>query len=281
MAKIIHESAGKMTQLCRRIVHVKIKWSVLGRVSVFRQFFRFIWDRILACSVGRPSRYRRLSRRNSCPSVEAVELGLEPHELAFSGYGSDSDSDLVALKISILGDCQIGKTSFVIKYVGDEQEKRGLETQGLNLMDKTFCVQGARIAFRIWDVGGDPKSLDQVPIACKDAVAILFMFDLTSRCTLNSVLGWYNQARKWNQTAMPILIGTKFDDFVQLPPDLQWTIITEARAYARAMKATLFFSSATHNINVNKIFKFIMAKLFNLPWTVQRNLTLGEPIIDF
>lgn len=55
----------------------------------------------------------------------------------------------------------------------------------------------------------------------------------------------------------------------------------QARAYAKAMKATLFFSSATHNINVNKIFKFIMAKLFNLPWTVERNLTIGEPIIDF
>ena len=32
---------------------------------------------------------------------------------------------------------------------------------------------------------GDQDSLDHVPIACKDAVAILFMFDLTSRCTLN------------------------------------------------------------------------------------------------
>lgn len=36
----------------------------------------------------------------------------------------------------------------------------------------------------ILDVG-DQRSLDQVPIACKDAVAILFMFDLTSRSTLN------------------------------------------------------------------------------------------------
>lgn len=29
------------------------------------------------------------------------------------------------------------------------------------------------------------------------------------------------------QTAIPILIGTKFDDFVRLPPDLQWTIVTQ------------------------------------------------------
>ncbi|KAJ0983207.1 hypothetical protein J5N97_011462 [Dioscorea zingiberensis] len=83
------------------------------------------------------------------------------------------------------------------------------------------------------------------------------------------------------KTAVLILIGTKFDDFVQLPIDMQLTIVNEARTYACAMKATLFFSSATHNINVYKIFKFITAKLFNLPWHVERNLTIGEPIIDF
>ncbi|XP_028096969.1 septum-promoting GTP-binding protein 1-like isoform X1 [Camellia sinensis] len=76
-------------------------------------------------------------------------------------------------------------------------------------------------------------------------------------------------------------VGTKFDDFVQLPIDVQWTIASQARAYARALNATLIFSSATYNINVNKIFKFITAKLSNLPWAPERNLTIGEPIINF
>lgn len=279
----IRQATGKMTQLCRKIVHVKVRWSIIERVSIFRDFFSFIWDRIVVCSTGKKFRYRRLSRRPSSPTMEAMESGLgnEGPSTTCSGYDTESDLDLVTLKISLLGDCNIGKTSFGIKYVGDEQEKRFLEMSGLNLMDKTVLVRGARISFSIWDVGGDNRSLDHVPIACKDAVAILFMFDLTSRCTLNSVIGWYNEARRWNQTAIPILIGTKFDDFVRLPPDLQWTIVNQARVYAKAMKATLFFSSATHNINVNKIFKFIMAKLFNLPWTLHRNLTIGEPIIDF
>jgi len=43
---------------------------------------------------------------------------------------------------------------FQIKYVGDEQEKRSLQMKGLNLMDKTLSVQGARISFSIWDVAG-------------------------------------------------------------------------------------------------------------------------------
>ncbi|XP_015080755.1 septum-promoting GTP-binding protein 1-like [Solanum pennellii] len=289
MAQKTHDfSPEKMTNLCRKIVQVKIRWKIFDKVSIFREFFRFIWERIIVCSTGRkPVRYRRLSRRSSSSPVAMEEVegygvgGGEDDPLIATCSEYDSDSDLVTLKISILGDCQIGKTSFVIKYVGDEQEKRCLQMKGLNLMDKTLVVRGARIAFRIWDVGGDHSSFDQIPIACKDSVAILFMFDLTSRSTLNNVISWYTEARKWNQTAIPILIGTKFDDFVQLPPDIQWSVVTQARTYAKAMKATLFFSSSTHNINVNKIFKFIMAKLFNLPWSVKRNLTIGEPIIDF
>ncbi|KAG4166539.1 hypothetical protein ERO13_A13G139200v2 [Gossypium hirsutum] len=277
-----------MTLPSMKTVHLNTKWGILERVSIFRRFFSFLWDKILVCSIARPIQYRRLTRPDSSSSssspVEVVVVDdnktLPEDHPPMICNGNEADSDLVSLKISLLGDCQIGKTSFLVKYVGDEQEK-SLRMTGLNLVNKTLFVQGARIAFSIWDVGGDSNSLDLLPIACKNAVAILFMFDLTSRCTLNGVVGWYSQARKWNQTAIPILVGTKFDDFVGLPPDLQWTIVTQARAYARAMNATLFFSSATHNINVNKIFKFIMAKLFNLPWTVERNLTIGEPIIDF
>ncbi|GER54874.1 Ras-related protein Rab-37 [Striga asiatica] len=258
-----HQPAGKMTHLSRKIVRVKTRWMLAERIAVFRRFLRSIWDRILVCSPNNNINYRKL-KITFPESVREIEPNTEP-----SSSGYESDSDLVSLKISLLGDCHIGKTTFLLKYVGDENEKRRLQMKGLNVMDKRMGVEG------------EGRSFDQVPIACKNAVAIFFMFDLTSRCTLNSIIGWYKEARKWNQTAIPVVIGTKFDDFVQLPLDIQWSVITQARTYAKAMKATLFFSSAMHNINVNKIFKYIIAKLFNLPWTVDRNLTIGEPIIDY
>jgi Rab family, other len=101
--------------------------------------------------------------------------------------------------------------------VGNGEEQNGLQMMGLNLMGKTLAVRGARVAYSIWDVAGnsrttdgkynlfsslasslmgffflacvmeagDSQFVDHIPIACKDAVAILYMFDLTSRCTLN------------------------------------------------------------------------------------------------
>ncbi|KAI7998239.1 hypothetical protein LOK49_LG10G01027 [Camellia lanceoleosa] len=47
---------------------------------------------------------------------------------------SRDSSDLVALKISLLGYSQIGKTSFLTKYVGGERQEEGFEISdsGLN-----------------------------------------------------------------------------------------------------------------------------------------------------
>ncbi|QHN80237.1 Septum-promoting GTP-binding protein [Arachis hypogaea] len=292
--------------LCRRIQH---------RISILRRYIHRLFHHFLLCSP--PSLYRRmlLPSSSSSSAVELVEpVTPPPHQLL---HTHDMDSDLVSLKISLLGDSHIGKTSFLMKYVGAETEKDNKQGEHHS---KTLIVEGARISYSIWEIAGDEKSEDQIPLACKDSVAILIMFDLTSRCTLNryehdllfvlefnlvgldefpvptnlisillhgcelvdfSVIGWYKEARKWNRTAIPVLVGTKFDDFIQLPIDMQWTIASQARAYAKALNATLFFSSATYNINVNKVFKFITAKLFDLPWTLERNLNVGEPIIDF
>ncbi|CAN1220280.1 Septum-promoting GTP-binding protein 1 [Linum perenne] len=251
----------------------------------------------MMCSIGKPIKYRMLSLPSipkhppsgiSAAATTKTTAAFQNYNGVGGGGLNRVDSDLVALKISLLGDPHIGKTSFLIgsvkaKYVGGGEETDvGLNgEEGLNWMDKVLEVGGARISYSLWEVDGGEQSKEQIPVACKDSVAILIMFDLTSRVTLNGVMKWYQEARKWNQTAIPILIGTKFDDFIQLPIDLQWTIASQARAYAKALNATLFFSSATYNINVNKIFKFVTAKLFDLPWTVERNLTIGEPIIDF
>ncbi|EPS66713.1 hypothetical protein M569_08062, partial [Genlisea aurea] len=183
-------------------------------------------------------------------------------------------SDVVSVKISLMGDSHTGKTSFLKTYAGDGDIS--------DQVDKTLSVQGATISYSISVVGGDVESsTHQIPSACRDSMAMFFMFDLTSRRTMNSVIEWYKVARKWNPTAIAVLIGTKFDEFVDLPIDLQWAIASQARSLAKAMNATLFFSSSAYNINVNKIFKFVTAKLFDLQWNLERNLTIGEPIIDF
>lgn len=52
---------------------------------------------------------------------------------------------------------------------------------------------------QIWDLGGQREFVSMLPLVSNDAVAILFMFDLTRKSTLNSVKEWYRQARGFNK----------------------------------------------------------------------------------
>lgn len=38
-----------------------------------------------------------------------------------------------------------------------------------------------------------------LPLVCNDAVAVLFMFDLTRKATLTSIKEWYRQVRSINK----------------------------------------------------------------------------------
>lgn len=83
-----------------------------------------------------------------------------------------------------------------------------------------------------------------LPLVSNDAVAILFMFDLTRKSTLNSVKEWYRQARGFNKTAIPVLIGTKYDQFALFSRDEQEEITKQAKRFAKAMKAPLVSSDS-------------------------------------
>jgi GTP-binding protein of the ras superfamily involved in termination of M-phase len=52
---------------------------------------------------------------------------------------------------------------------------------------------------------GDRSYVSMMPMVCVDAVAVLFMFDLTQRSTLTSVREWYRQVRGLNKVPYVVL----------------------------------------------------------------------------
>lgn len=130
---------------------------------------------------------------------------------------------------------------------------------GVNFMEKTISIRNTEITFSIWDLGGQREFVNMLPLVCNDAVAILFMFDLTRKSTLNSIKEWYRQGRGFNKTAIPFLVGTKYDHFVNFPKEEQEEISMQAKRFAKAMKASLIFSSTSHSINVQKVRRALLS----------------------
>lgn len=129
----------------------------------------------------------------------------------------------VVLKVGMVGDSQIGKTSLMVKYVEGTFDEDYIQTlgewpiirvlglvlhsqlspsaSGVNFMEKTISVRRTTITFSIWDLGGQREFVNMLPLVCNDAIALLFMFDLTRKSTLNSVKEWYRQARGFNKVS--------------------------------------------------------------------------------
>lgn len=118
------------------------------------------------------------------------------------------------------------------------------------------------------------------------------------------------------QNAFPFLIGMKYDHFTNFSLEEQEDITKQvrvafclaaaagrhadvitsqrggywercgfhcgqARKFAKAMKAPLIFTSASHSINVQKLFKVVLSKVFELKCTVPMIERVGDPILQY
>lgn len=216
---------------------------------------------------------RMSSRSNATASTsnqQPSQTNREPEE-----------KNSVVLKVGMVGDSQIGKTSLMAKYVEGSFDEDYIQTLGVNFMEKSISIRNTEITFSIWDLGGQREFVNMLPLVCNDAVAILFMFDLSRKSTLNSIKEWYRQARGFNKTAIPFLIGTKYDHFTTFSLDEQEEITRQAKRFAKAMKAPLIFCSTSHSINVQKIFKIVLSKAFDLKCTIPEITGVGEPVLIY
>lgn len=187
----------------------------------------------------------------------------------------------VSLKVGMIGDAQIGKTSLMVRYVEGGFDEDYIQTLGVNFMEKIVTIRNTEIKFSVWDLGGEREFVNMLPLVSNDAVAILFMFDLTRKSTLNSIREWYRQARGFNKTAIPFLVGTKYDLFHTLSDEDQEEISRQAQKYAKAMKASLIFCSTKEIVNVHKIFKIVLAKAFDLRLNLPELTKPGQPLLIF
>ncbi|KAF5950202.1 hypothetical protein HYC85_012195 [Camellia sinensis] len=106
---------------------VTIRRRILCQASSLQRCFRSLWNQILACTLGKSCTYRQLPHTTtmSSPSLVASERGFETPDMPCGCCEHSRDSsDLVALKISLLGDSQIGKTSF-LAMLSDDIKNQG------------------------------------------------------------------------------------------------------------------------------------------------------------
>jgi GTP-binding protein of the ras superfamily involved in termination of M-phase len=192
----------------------------------------------------------------------------------------------VLVKVGMIGESQTGKTSLMVRYVQnifaeDYIETLGVNYMNVNFMEKTIKLKNVTVTLNIWDLGGQKEYLKLMPLVCKDAKALLFVFDLTRKKSLSLIREWYREARKENKNAIPFLVGAKYDLFNKKDTFFRDDITAQARKFSKAMKAPLIYTSSAVGTNIRKIFQLVVAKLFHLRPKLTEQKKNTEPILEW
>jgi small GTP-binding protein len=91
------------------------------------------------------------------------------------------DTDYL-FKIILIGDCNVGKTSFLYKFVENYNTKVYEPTIGVDFNSKIVeDSNNNKIKLHIWDTAGQEKFRSIVETYYRDAAGVILIYDITNK----------------------------------------------------------------------------------------------------
>ena len=85
------------------------------------------------------------------------------------------------LKIVLIGDAAVGKSSLLFRYIDDIYEDNYTCTIGVDFKIKTIDIQNKRVKLQIWDTAGQERFRPITSCYFRGAHGCLAVYDITNR----------------------------------------------------------------------------------------------------
>ncbi|XP_072540041.1 ras-related protein Rab-22A [Salminus brasiliensis] len=161
------------------------------------------------------------------------------------------------LKVCLLGDTGVGKSSIVWRFVEDSFDPNINPTIGASFMTKTVQYQNELHKFLIWDTAGQERFRALAPMYYRGSAAAIIVYDITKEESFQTLKNWVKELRQHGPPNIVVAIaGNKCDlsDAREVPEK-------DAKDYADSIHAIFVETSAKHAININEIFTEISQRI--------------------
>jgi len=153
------------------------------------------------------------------------------------------------LKILIIGDSAVGKTSMLLKYVDDFFPEAHMATIGVEYKIKEIKTPKYKINLNIWDTAGQERFKSITKSFFNNTNGVVFVYDITNKKSFEGAKNWIKDSEPYGKFQF-LLCGNKLD--LEKNRDVS---IDALKEYGLKKKIPVFETSAKTGANLNEVFK--------------------------
>ena len=177
-------------------------------------------------------------------------------------------STINEIKLIVLGNTSVGKSSFILKYIEDKFVLNYIATLGIDFKQKKLKLKnGQEVRLRIYDTAGQERFKSVAVSFIKKAEGVILIYDIGNKATFESLEEWIKNIKESGKENLPIiLVGNKCD----LPPEKRQVELIEGKDKAEEFNLPFFETSCKEGINIKEVFEKIVEDIMG-----KNNLSSG------
>ncbi len=156
------------------------------------------------------------------------------------------------IKLVLLGDTAVGKTSIVQRFVYGNYNEENPPTIGASFTSKVMEIPNTSetMKLQIWDTAGQEKYKSLASMYYKDATAALLVYDITSQESFENIKFWVKELKDNVGDQLVVAIAANKSDLIEE----EMVDMESASQFANEVGAVFKQTSAKENIGIFDIF---------------------------
>ena len=166
----------------------------------------------------------------------------------------NDEKDNINIKVVLVGDTGVGKTSIIDRYINDKYDQNQKTTLVSSYTFKQLDIKkyNKTVSLDIWDTAGQELYRSLSKNFYLNASVGILVYDVTRKTSFDSLKNyWYEQLRTFGEEKMVFqIVGNKIDMYQKEEISEE-----EARNYAKSIRAGFHLISCRDNVGIKDLFE--------------------------